>query len=185
MKLVDADTERPEDEEEVARPTPPRPERRRVVVSLGLTIAVLAGTVVTIYSVFPERHNQLVSRAVESHQRGEPHWQLEAPSPGELDAWAVALLGDGVPVPRPAGGSALIGARPVEIVNRAAGLVRYRIGGSEVTFAVMRSPVIAARRVSRRAGDLQIEAWRLGPWSCVAVGPAATSAEWRPAVGAP
>ena len=60
MKLIEAESTGPVEGDE-ALVTPPRPPRRRVSVSLLFTLTVLIGTVVTIYAMFPARHNVLMT----------------------------------------------------------------------------------------------------------------------------
>jgi hypothetical protein len=185
MKLVEADAEGPQvAEDEAPRPTPPRPERRRVVVSLGFTVAVLLGTVVTIYAVFPARHNYLATAATDAHHETAA-WQVAQPTVDELRAWFAGALGDEVPLPDAASDVAVVGVRRVELLNRLAAVVRYQIGGSDVTMVIQRARDPAARRVSRTEGDDHVESWRTGKWSIAAVGPAATAPAWGPRVGAP
>lgn len=185
MKLVEADAEGPPGEEDaVARPTPPRPERRRVVVSLGFTVAVLVGTVFTIYAVFPARHNYLVTAALEEHRRDAP-WQLEAPAPAELRAWTLGFLDLAAPLPEASADIVAVGARRVELLNRPAAVVRYRIEGGEVTMVVQRARDLAARRVSRVDGRDRVVSWRRGAWSVAAVGPEVSAEVWTARVGAP
>jgi hypothetical protein len=184
MKLVEADAEGPQiAESDVARPTPPRPERRRVVVSLGFTLAVLIGTVVTIYTVFPERHDHLATAALESHRAGDTDWQLEAPGAAELRGWTLALLEQAPPLPALGDDLSVLGARPVELLKRPAAVIRYRIGSDEVTLVVQRTRI--EHRAERQDGDELVTVWQRGAWTYGAVGPHATRSSWAPRVGAP
>jgi hypothetical protein len=85
----------------------------------------------------------------------------------------------------------VIGARPIEILNRRAALVRYKIGppvvagDAEVTLVVQRGRDVPKRRVSKQDDDDQVEAWRVQKWTFVAVGPEASAAQWKPALGVP
>ncbi len=187
MKLVDTDASAPspEGDDPPPRATPPRPEHRRVAVSFLFTVAVLAGTVITIYAVFPPRNGLIVSEAVSEHRAAPQGWQLEHPTAVELDAWALAVLGERAPLPRPRGGVDVIGARPLEILRRRAVFVRYRIGADEVSLLIQRARDLPARRISRAEDRDQVEAWRDDPWTVIAVGPAASAAAWRPVVGVP
>lgn len=186
MKLVETDEAGPPAIEEAPpHPTPPRPEHRRVAVSFLLTLAVLVGTVVTVYTVFPARHNVVVTAAVDEHRRSDQTFQLTKPSGEALASWAVGVLGARLALPGPGAGVDVIGARSIEILERPAALVRYRIGTSEVTLVVQRARDVPKRRVSKQDGDDQIEAWRVEKWTFVAVGPASTAAQWRPAMGVP
>ena len=185
MKLVEADAEGPaESSEAIARPTPPRPERRRVMVSLGFTIAILVGTVVTIYAVFPARHDHLATAAVEEHRK-DGDFELTRPAPAELRAWSLALLGGSAPLPAPTADVVTVGARRLTLLKQPVAVVRYRIGSDDVTFLVERLRDAGQRRLSRREDDLRVEAWRLALWTCAAVGPEASAATWMPRVGVP
>jgi hypothetical protein len=185
MKLVEVDQEGPPAiEAEAPRPTPPVPEHRRVAVSLLFTTAILVGTVVAIYLAFPARHNVVVTRAVAEH-RAAPTWQIERPSAGDLRVWALGVLGERAPVPEPGPDREVVGARPLEILKRRTAMIRYRIGGAEVDVLIQRGHDVPPRRVSRRDGEDRVEAWRHGPWMFVAVGPAASAAGWKKALGVP
>ena len=98
MHLVEAEAVGPIEGDEPAV-TPPRPPHRRVSVSLIFTLSVLIGTVVTIYMVLPARHDEIVTEAVRQHRATEPAWDLEAPTAGELRAWAIGVIGKDVPLP--------------------------------------------------------------------------------------
>ncbi len=185
MKLVDTDEEGPSTRvEPPVRPTPPRPEKRQVMVSLLLTVTVLVGTVVAVFTIFPERHNEIITSTVAAH-RAVKRWDLERPDDAKLRMWAQAVLGEAPPMPAPATDLIVIGGRSVTILARRAALVRYRIGDSEVSYLVQRAREIQRRRVRMLDHDDAIEAWRRGPWTCVVVGPAATADRWRPLLGVP
>jgi hypothetical protein len=172
MKLVEAEAEGPI-EGEAAVVTAPRPPHRRVSISLLFTLTVLIGTVVAIYLVFPARHNVLLTEAIAQHQR-EQAWDLANPTPAELRAWSIAVVGRGAPLP----GVAPVGARDVEILDRRAALMRVAVGGDEVTYLVQHARGIAPARTERVEGDLLAIAWQRGKFSCVVVGPKATSKAW-------
>src|SRR5262249_33119396 len=114
MKLVEAEATGPVEGED-AIVTPPRPPHRRASGSLLFTLSVLVGTVVTIYVVFPARHGVLVTEAIEHHREVSPAWDLAAPSPAELRAWAIGAAGKDVPLPP--GELEVIGARKIDILN--------------------------------------------------------------------
>jgi hypothetical protein len=179
MKLVEAEAEGPVEGDD-AVVTPPRPPHRRVSVSLLFTLIVLVGTVVTIYTVFPARHNVLVTVALERHRDVEPAWDLTGPSPGELHAWAIAVVGKDVPLPQPA--IVVLGARDIEVLNRRAAVIRVQIGSDEVTYIVQHARGIAPEHSERVDGELFAVAWRHGPFTCVAVGPDHTHASWVAAI---
>jgi hypothetical protein len=182
MKLVEAESTGPV-EGDAALVTPPRPPHRRVSVSLVFTLTVLVGTVVTIYAMFPARHNVLMTEAITRHGETNPTWDLAAPSPDVLRAWMIGAVGKGAPLPGEgtAVSVTVIGARRLEILNRAAALLRLRIGEDEVTYLVQHARGIAPERSERIDGPLRAVAWRKGRFTLVAVGTDATEASWRAA----
>jgi hypothetical protein len=173
MKLVEADAEGPS-EGEAAVVTPPRPLHRRVTISLLFTLTVLTGTVVAIYLVFPARHNVLLTEAIAQHQREEQAWDLTSPTAAELRAWAIGVVGKGAPLPA----ATPVGARDNENLDRRAALMRVPVGGEEVTYLVQHSRGIIPIRTERVDGELLAVTWRRGKFSCVVVGPKATSQVW-------
>lgn len=176
MKVVEAEITGPVEGED-AVVTPPRPLHRRVSVSLLLTLSVLIGTVVTIYTVFPARHGVLLEEAITEHR--EPGaWDLASPGPGELRAWAIGVVGTGVPLP-PAE-LPVIGAKRIEVLNRHVAIVRVEVGGGEVTYAVQHSRSAAPEHGDRVDDDVRAVSWHHGPFACVAVGPKATASTWLP-----
>ena len=179
MKLVEAEAEGPI-EGEAAVVTPPRPLHRRVSISLLFTLTVLTGTVVAIYLVFPARHNVLLTETIAQHGR-EQTWDLTAPTPAELRAWAIGVVGKDAPLPE----VAPAGARDLEVLDRRAALMRVTIEGAEVTYLVQRARGIGPARVERIEGELLAIAWRRGKYACVVVGPRATSAAWLALFGSP
>ena len=155
MKLVEPEETGPvEGEDPIV--TPPRPPHRRVSVSLLFTLSVLIGTVVTIYTVFPARHGVLLTEAIERHRDASPPWDLVAPSPVELRAWAIGVAGKDVPLPP--GDLPVIGARRLDILNRRAALVRVKVGGDEVSYLVQHARGIAAEPGERTDGDVHVGA---------------------------
>ncbi len=184
MKLVETDIETPPrvDHEPLAVPAPA--EHRRVAVSFILTSAVLIATVVSIYVVFPERHNELVSTAVSLH--GEPgELDLDAPSHEALIAWSIAVVGKGAPWPAEQSRVRILGARETRVLRLRAAMVRYRIDDQVVTLLVQRARDTPPRTHRRRTGELLAVSWRRKRWTFVAVGRAATSEAWRRVIGAP
>jgi hypothetical protein len=180
MKLVEAESTGPV-EGDAALVTPPRPPHRRVSVSLLFTLTVLIGTVVTIYAVFPVRNNVLVTEAIEHHRDASPAWDLPAPNPAELRAWLLGVVGKDAPLPGDgvAGAPSVIGAARLNILNRAAAVIRVRVGSDEVTYLVQHARGIAPEHSERQDGELRAVAWRAGPYTVVAVGPDASAASWR------
>lgn len=178
MKLVEAESTGPV-EGDAALVTPPRPPHRRVSVSLVFTLTVLVGTVVTIYAMFPARNNVLMTEAIERHREANPTWDLVAPNPAELRAWVIGVVGKDVPLPGE--GAPVIGAAPLRILNRAAALIRVRVGDDEVTYLVQHARGIAPDHSERQDGELRAVAWRKGPFTIVIVGADATATRWRTA----
>jgi hypothetical protein len=185
MKLIEAESTGPVEGDD-ALVTPPRPPHRRVSVSLLFTLTVLIGTVVTIYAVFPARDNILVTEALEHRREASPAWDLTAPNPAELRAWLFGVVGKDAPLPGEGSSAApeILGARRLEILHRAAALIRVRIGGDEVTYLVQHARGIAPEHSERKDGELRALSWRKGPFTIVAVGPDATAPTWRAALGA-
>jgi hypothetical protein len=176
MKLVEAESEGPVEGDD-ALITPPRPPHRRVSVSLVFTLSVLIGLVVTIYAVFPARHNVFATRAIELH-REPPAWDLDAPSPEALEAWAIGAVGKGAPVPKlPA-----IGAIRTDVLERHAAAIRYRVGGDEVTYVVGHAGRISPEHSELHDGELRAVTWPRGAFVSVAVGPDASAATWIAAI---
>jgi hypothetical protein len=178
MKLVEAESEGPVEGDD-AIVTPPRPPHRRVSVSLLFTLLVLTGTVVSIYTVFPARDNVLLTEAIEQH-RSPPAWDLTAPSPAELRAWAIGVVGKDAPLPTVGD---IIGAKRVDVHNRPAAVVRLKIGGDEVTYLVQHARGISPEHSERTDGDLFAIEWRHERFTSIAVGPAATRDRWAGALG--
>src|SRR4051812_31864482 len=143
MKLIEAESTGPV-EGDAALVTPPRPPHRRVSVSLLFTLTVLIGTVVTIYAAFPARNNVLVTEAIEQH-REPPAWDMVMPNAVELRAWLIGVVGKDVPLPgeSAAAPATVLGAARLRILNRAAALIRVRVGSDEVTYLVQHARGIA------------------------------------------
>ncbi len=162
MKLVEADAEGPSAEEPIV--TPPRPEKRRVSISLLFTLSVLIATVVSIYVVFPARNNELISAAIDTHQR-PPAWDLTAPSEPELRAWLLAAVGKDAPLPAlPA-----LGAASIEVLRRPTAVIRYRLPSGELTYLIQRVHSASPRTTLRVAEGLRAVQWREGKWLLVGV----------------
>ncbi len=176
MNLVEAEATGPV-EGDAPLVTPPRPPHRRVSVSLLFTLTVLVGTVVAIYLRFPARHNQLMTEAMASHAEPDPSWDLVAPTPIELRAWAIGVVGKDPPLPAPT--AKIVGARRVTIFSRDAAVIGTEIGSDRVTYFVQRAQGMAPEHAERDDGDVQGVSWRKGPYTCIAVGPAASVKTWR------
>lgn len=185
MKLVETDIPHGEAEAEVTeRPRPPRPEHRRVYVSLLVTLSVLCATVVTIYTLFPKRDNEVLTSAIDAHRERD---QFHTVSWGadQLDAWTIGVLGERVPWPMPDTGRELVATRAVRVLHRPAAMVRYEIAGNEVTVVAMRARDAPPRRYRRSDAGHVALSWRDGPWTFVAVGPSPAEDAWREPIGAP
>jgi hypothetical protein len=179
MNLVEAESTGPvEGDDPIV--TPPRPRHRRVSVSLVLTLSVLIGLVVAIYQVFPARHNQLAMQALGDH-RAPPAWDLTAPAPPVLRAFLIGAAGKDAPLPN----APAIGATRIDVLDRHAALIRFKIGNDEVSYVVGHAARIAPEHTEDRDGDLRVVAWERGPFVFAAVGPEASAATWLPIVGAP
>jgi hypothetical protein len=179
MHLVEAEDVGPI-EGDAPAVTPPRPPHRRVSVSLLFTLSVLTGLVVAIYTLLPARQDEIITEALRQHRIAEPTWDLAAPTPKELRAWAIGVVGKDVPLP--AETNHIVGARRIEVVHRAAALMRLRIDGNPITVLVQHSRGIRPEHVERTEGDLRALSWRRGKFTFVAVGPAATAGTWVPAL---
>jgi hypothetical protein len=180
MKLVEAEAEGPVEGEEPVI-TPPRPPHRRVSVSVLFTLTVLIGTVVTIYLMFPARHNVLLTEAIAQHRAKDQVWELQNPAPNVFHAWFSGVVGKDAPMPESA---RVIAARHVEVLDRRAAVVRLAIGADEITYLVQQTRGIAPKRSERSDGDLRAIVLRRGKFTCVAVGPASTATGWVAAVRA-
>lgn len=174
MKLVEAESTGPVEGED-AVVTAPRPPHRRVSVSLLFTLTVLVGTVVAIYMVFPRRDNALVTAALAQH-RAPPAWDIQQPTPAELRAWAIGVVGRDVPLPA---ADSIVGASEIRVFERRAAVVRLAVGGDEVTYLVQQLRGIVPKHNERHDGELEAHAWRRGPFMVVVVGPTQTASAWR------
>jgi hypothetical protein len=67
-------------------------------------------------------------------------------------------------------------------LKRHVAVMRLRVGTDEITYAVQHSRSASPEHVDRIDGDLRAVGWHTGSFSCVAVGPNATSATWLPQV---
>lgn len=161
--------------------------RTSAAVSLVLTVGVVFGTVIAIYSIFPNRWAHLADRAIEAHREVPPASELAAPGHAELVAWGRGVLGGDATeraVPWPGMGDVveILAARSFDHDGRRVACAVFSIDSIVVTVVASRRDYEPGRRAN--AGDVAI-AWRDGPWTIVAVGPVASESQWRPAVGAP
>ena len=190
MKLIETDADRPEDEVDpppVA--TPPRPEKRSAYASLIFTACVLIGTVATIYSVFPARKHETIYATLRNHRDPNPTWNLPAPSRTELEAWSGGVLGARPPLPEAGADLTALGARRLDVRHRPGIYVRFALGDGgvayQVSYVVQHAGDAPAGRTTRHDGDVQLESWRDGEWTCIAVGPTDKAELWKPRIGVP
>jgi hypothetical protein len=174
MHLVEAEAVGPIEGDD-ALVTPPRPPHRRVSISLLFTLSVLTGTVVAIYLLLPARHDVMVTEAI-AHHADTGTWDLENPTPAELRAWSIGVVGKGAPLPSDS--VKVIGAKRLEILKRGVALMRLEVAGEHVTYLVAHARGIPSTHVTRREGELRAEGWRRGVFTAVAVGPDASSQTW-------
>jgi hypothetical protein len=184
MNLVEAEATGPIEGDEPLV-TPPRPLHRRVSVSLVFTLTVLTATVVAIYVTFPARNTVLMVEALERHRERAPVWDLTTPTQPELRAWAIGVVGKDPPLPRH---GSVDGAREISVLGRRTALVQVTIDDERVTYVVQHSPVVAPEHSERTEGEgseqLRAVAWRVGEFTCVAVGRAASASTWSTALAA-
>jgi hypothetical protein len=166
MKLVEADAEGPSGEEPIV--TPPRPEKRRVSISLVFTLSVLIATVVSIYMVFPARNNELITAALAQHAKA-PSWDLTAPSEPELRAWLLGSVGKGAPLPA---GLPVAGAARISVLRRPTAVLRYQHPDGDFTYVLQRVHAASPRAAERTAEGARAVQWREGSWLVVSVGKA-------------
>lgn len=178
MNLVEAEAVGPV-EGDAPLVTAPRPPHRRVSVSLLFTLTVLIGTVVAIYTVFPARHNVLISLAVERHADAAPRWDLTSPAPAELRAWMIGVVGGEPPLPPAA--ATVVGARRLEALKRPVAVIALQLGPDRLTYLVQHPHGLPPRNAGRTDGDLHAITLQRGAFTCVVVGPAASQATWRAA----
>lgn len=185
MKLVETDEDDPSAHPEPpVRATPPRPEKRQAMVSLLFTITILAGTVIAVFTIFPERHNEILTSTLAAHRADAP-WDVTAPDDPTLALWATAVLGEAPPLPAAGPDLVVVGARALTILDRRAALIRYQLGPDQLSYLVQRARDIPVRRERRRDATESVDAWRNGPWTCVVAGPTTSADTWRPRLGVP
>ena len=180
MNLVEAEATGPiEGDEPIV--TPPRPLHRRVSISLLFTLTILIATVVAIYMTFPARNDVLMTEALARHRDVAPTWDIANPTPAELRAWAIGVVGKAPPLPRT---SSIVGARETRVLDRRAAIVQVAVDGEPVTYVVQQTPVVSPSHSDQTDGELRAIAWRVGEFTCVAVGNATSEPAWKSAVAA-
>jgi hypothetical protein len=180
MNLVEAESTGPIEGDEPLV-TPPVPLHRRVSVSLVFTLTILVSTVVAIYVTFPARNKVLMAEALERHKDVAPAWDIANPSPAELRAWAIGVVGKDPPLPRT---TAIVGARETFVLGRRAAVVQVAVEGEPVTYVVQQTPVVSPSHSEDAEGDFRAVAWRVGEFTCVAVGKATSATVWTSALAA-
>jgi hypothetical protein len=121
-----------------------------------------------------------VTEAVRQHRASDAAWDLEAPTAGELRAWAIGVIGKDVPLPPK--DAPIVGARRIEVLRRGAALIRLEVGGEPVTYLVQHSRGLSQKLVERPEGDLRAVAWRRGKFTVVAVGSQSSADRWAGAI---
>lgn len=187
MKFVDAEiTQESEGAPDIARP--PRPARRRVYTSLLVTLTVLVGTVAIIYSLFPNRDNEVLSTAMEVHRAGESGAGKNAlvdPTGLEIRAWSLGIFDETVPWPQVDAELVPRSASVVRLFKRPMAIVRYELAGEPVSVAFWRARDAPPRVHRRREDGLYAVSWRRKRFTCIVVGPAASKDAWSERFGAP
>ncbi|CAN5860254.1 hypothetical protein BH11MYX2_BH11MYX2_19670 [soil metagenome] len=178
MNLVEAEETGPV-EGDAPLVTPPRPPHRRVSVSFLFTITVLIVTLVAIYMRFPARHDVLIDEAIARHTESTHDWDLTSPTPAELRAWAKGFAGKELPLPATI--TTIQGAKQIEILDRAAAVMRLAVGSDDVTYLCQRARGLAPSHAERKTDSLVAYAWKQGVFTCVVVGNAATESSWHAA----
>jgi len=183
MKLVDAEiTQESEGAPDI--PRPPRPARRRVYTSLLVTLTVLIGTVAVIYTVFPNRHNEILTWAVEAHlDTSSP--DLSTPSGTEIRAWSQGIFGEQVPWPEVDAALVPTSASVLPVFKRDLALVRYQFEGEPVSVAFWRARDAPPRILRRTEDGLHVVSWRRKRFTCIVIGPEASRDRWKERFGAP
>ncbi|MEO8703983.1 MAG: hypothetical protein ABI867_28290 [Kofleriaceae bacterium] len=179
MSLIEAESTGPIEGDD-ALVTPPRPPHRRVSISLVFTMTMLVTTVVGIYLTFPPRNTKLMEEALARHRDATPAYSITSPSPKELRAWAIGVVGKEPPLPN----GVVIGGREVEVLGRRAAVIDLSVAGEPVTYLVQYTRVISPGHSDRDDGDLRAVAWRRGEFTIVAVGQESTARTWATALGA-
>ncbi|MCP4448749.1 MAG: hypothetical protein GY811_25960 [Myxococcales bacterium] len=188
MKLVDAEiTQETEGAPDI--PRPPRPARRRVYTSLLVTLTVLVGTVGVIYTVFPNRNNELLTWAVEAHlDNGKPDpasGGLESPSGNEIRAWSQGIFGEPVPWPEVDATLVPTSASVRRVFKRDLAMVRYQLNGEPVSIAFWRARDAPPRVLRRTEDGLHVVSWRRKRFTCIAIGRESSRDTWKKRFGAP
>jgi len=183
MKFVDAEiTQESEGAPDI--PRPPRPARRRVYTSLLVTLTVLVGTVGVIYTVFPNRNNEILTWVVKAHLDASSP-DLEAPSGTEIRAWSQGLFGESVPWPEVDSTLVPTSATVLSVFKRDLAIVRYQLNGQPVSMAFLRARDAPPRILHRTEDGLHVVSWRRHRFTCIAIGPEGTADAWKKRFGAP
>ena len=183
MKLIETDIPDHEDDLDAETVVPPRPPRRRVAVSLLLTVSLLASTVGVIFLVFPKRDNEILTVAMESHVESESaaDFELQSPNAEELRAWTIGVLGRTVPWPGVVTGS-ILGVRQVEVFRRPMAQLVVELGGERVSVLALRARDTPPRLREKIDEGLYARSWRRKKWTLIAVGREDTRKIWLAAL---
>ena len=183
MKFVDAEvTIEDEGGADIARA--PRPARRRVYTSLLVTLSVLFGTVGVIYTVFPNRHDELLTVAIQAHLESDAA-SLQSPTGTQIRAWSLGVFGEPAPWPEVGGDLVPKSASVLRLFKRDLAIVRYEFAGQPVSLAVWRARDVPPR-VNRRTEDgLHAVSWRRKRFTCIAIGPEDSRKAWATRLSAP
>lgn len=177
MKLVETDVTHEEDVFSESR-TQPRPEHRRVYVSLLLTFSVLATTVGVVYGVFPQREKELIHAVVAFHTAPPSEFALSGVSDTKLSGWVESTMTASVSLPSTSENFKLFGARTVSISRKPVIHVNYRLKGYTVSLFVLRSRGALPREFHEYETEWAIRSWRDGRFTLIGVGPRENQSEW-------
>jgi hypothetical protein len=183
MKLVDAEITQ-DDEGAPDIPRPPRPARRRVYTSLIVTLSVLFGTVGVIYKVFPNRHDEVVTLAMEAHLHPSDA-EIQTPTGTQIRSWSLGLFGEAAPWPEAKEGLVPKSASALRVFKRDMAIVHYELDGQPVTLAILRKRDPMPRSVQRTEDGLYAVTWNKKRFTSIAVGPPESKDKWVARLGKP
>jgi hypothetical protein len=183
MKLVDAEiTQEHEGAPDIPRPA--RPARRRVYTSLLVTLSVLFGTVGVIYKVFPNRHDEVMTLAMQAHLEPEVS-EIQNPTGTQIRSWSLGVFGEAAPWPEVKGGLVPKSATALRIFKRDMAIVRYELDGQTLTLAMLRKRDPMPRTVRRTEDGFHAVSWAKKRFTRIAIGPQDSKDKWTARLGAP
>jgi hypothetical protein len=145
---------------------------------------VLFGTVGVIYGVFPNRQDEVMNLAIESHR--EPGtFELDGPSVMEIRAWSLGVFGESAPWPKASDDMVPIGASALRIFKRDVAIVRYELGGKPLTLVMLRKRDPVPRTLRRTGEGVHAVSWGRKRFTTIAVGPADSKDAWTKRIGSP